>query len=91
MQGRHVVDFRIADFLGRDLAQLPQDFFFFFGHGHAVFDVGGQVGDLHQTRAALAVLAIEGNGNLVFLGQGKDGAAITGYGVNGDVFGHDWR
>jgi len=88
---RHVVDFGINDFFPGDFPELAQQFLFLFGQRNSVTRARRQVLDLDNARPAIAILAIEGNGNVVGLGKRKEIAAITGDGINGDVARHDRR
>src|SRR6516165_5078729 len=86
---RHVVYFRVHDLLACDFAELPQKLLFFFGEGNAVLALRRQVLDLDKARAAFAILAIEGDRDLVSLSDGKDRAAVSCNRIHGDVFSHD--
>jgi len=49
------------------------------------------VADLDKAGAALAVLAVEWNGNLVRFGDGKDRAPVACNGIDSDVVRHHGR
>ena len=88
---RHVVDFRVLDFLAGDLAKLAKDLLLLLGQGDAAFLLGGEMFDLHQAGPALAVLAVERNRDFVGLGNRQDGSPVAGDGIDRHVPRHHGR
>lgn len=88
---RHVVDFGVDDLLLGDLAELPQHLLFLFGERDGVGPLAAQVLHLNQAGSAIAILAIEGNRNLVRLGDRQNGASVASDGVDGDIARHRRR